>query len=300
MRIMVTGSSGYLGKALVNRLGELKQEVTGIDVVEANETTLVGSITNKALLEKLSGNFDIIIHTAGLHYPHLNTHSKYQFIDVNVTGTQILLDFAKSRQVKSFIFTSTTSTFGHALHPSGKEPAVWVNEDLRPIPKNIYGLTKIAAENLCQLAHQETGLNCIILRTSRFFQNDLNHAIPGFSQANITAIEYLYRRAHLSDIVSAHIKAIERAPAIGFDQFILAATTPFQKSDCAELSLNAPATLERYYPSYKNFFSRMGWQMLPSLNRVYDNQKAREGLGWIPQYNFNTVLESEAFLQENL
>jgi len=289
MRIIVTGSSGYLGSNLVRTFRAQQHDVVGIDILESNETTVVGSITDKYLMEKVLRGADTIIHSAALHKLHLNTHSKQQFIDVNITGTQNLLESALKHKVKSFIYTSSTSTFGHALSPGDQKPAVWVNENLRPIPKNIYGVTKIAAENLCKLAHQESGLSCIILKTSRFFaeENDMKNIIPGYSWENIRAIEYLYRRAHIKDIVTAHLLAIQLAPEIGFDKFIITATTPFKESDCAQLISNAPAVLEKYYPSYKQFFDKMSWKMLPNLTRVYDNKKAREHLGWDPKYNFS-------------
>ncbi|HLX52471.1 MAG TPA: NAD(P)-dependent oxidoreductase [Aquella sp.] len=289
MRIIVTGSSGYLGSNLVKTLRTQHHDVVGIDVLESNETSVVGSITDKYLMEKVLSGADTIIHSAALHKLHLHTHSTQQFIDVNIIGTQNLLEAAVKHKVKSFIYTSSTSTFGHALYPGNQKPAVWVNENLRPIPKNIYGVTKIAAENLCQLAHQESGLSCIILKTSRFFaeENDMKNIIPGYSWENIKAIEYLYRRAHISDIVTAHILAIRCASEIGFDKFIITATTPFTESDCADLILDAPAVLEKYYPSYKQYFDKMGWRMFTNLTRVYDNKKAREHLGWCPKYNFS-------------
>ncbi len=293
MKIVVTGSSGYLGSALVKKLREGLHDVVGIDILASNETTTCCSITDKTLIEKALRGTDVIIHTAALHKPHINAYSKRAFIDVNVIGTQNLLESAIKHKIKSFIYTSTTSVFGHALSPKNNASAIWVNEDLIPIPKNIYGVTKLAAENLCQLAYQEEGLNCIILKTSRFFQkeHDIKQLTPHFSQDNIQTIEYLYRRAHVADIVTAHEKAIEHASEFGFDQFIITATTPFQASDCPDLTLNAPAILEKYYPSYKEIFDKIGWQMLPSLSRVYDNTKARECLEWEPKYNFSEALK---------
>lgn len=296
MKIVITGSSGYLGRALVKKYRKQQHEVIGIDILESNETTVVGSITDKSLIEKELRGADAIIHSTALQKPHINTHAKQQFIDVNVTGTQTLLESAIKYKIKSFIYTSTTSVFGHALSPTNGKPTVWVNEDLKPIPKNIYGVTKTTAENLCQLAHQEYSLNVIILRTSRFFPKEIDkkNIIPGFSEDNIQAIEYLYRRVNILDAVTAHEQAIERAPEIGFDKFIITATTPFQESDCAELILNAPTTLKKHYPSYKEIFDKMGWKMFSSLSRVYDNKKAREHLGWWPQYNFSEALEKIA------
>src|SRR5579859_2575505 len=110
-----------------------------------------------------------VYHAATLHKPHVATHSPQQFIDVNITGTLNLLQEAVEAGVASFVFTSTTSVFGDALVPPAGAPAAWITEEVRPVPKNIYGVTKAAAEDLCQLYHRNQGLACIILRTSRFF-----------------------------------------------------------------------------------------------------------------------------------
>ena len=63
-----------------------------------------------------------VLHTATLHKPHVATHEQQQFIDTNITGTLNLLEASVENGVRSFIFTSTTSTFGDALTP-GPEAA---------------------------------------------------------------------------------------------------------------------------------------------------------------------------------
>src|SRR4051812_13074781 len=102
MRIVITGSAGYLGRALVKKFREQQHDVVGIDILESNETTVVGSITDKNLIEKELRGADAIIHSAALHKPHINTHSKQQFIDVNITATQNLLESAIKYKIKSF------------------------------------------------------------------------------------------------------------------------------------------------------------------------------------------------------
>ena len=291
MKIVITGSSGHLGEALVRRFLERGANVVGIDVLPSPQTHVVGSILDRSLVDQLLKSADVVLHAATLHKPHVATHSKQQFIDVNVTGTQILLDAAVKHRVGTFIFTSTTSTFGQAMSPS-RDEAVWVTEDLVPVPKNIYGVTKIAAEDLCQLASQEHGLPCIVLKTSRFFpeEDDMSHAMPEFSQDNLKAIEFLNRRVDIEDVVSAHERAIERATEIRFDKFIITATTPFTPKDCRDLLKDAPAVLKNYYPDYEDIFAHRGWKMFSKLGRVYVNRHAREKLGWEPKYNFGEIL----------
>src|SRR5438067_6035395 len=110
---------------------------------------------------------EAVLHAATLHKPHVATHSRQAFVDTNVTGTLNVLEEAASAGVERLVFTSTTSAFGAALTPPPGHPAAWITEDVIPVPKNIYGVTKIAAEHLCELFHRNQGLPCIILRTWR-------------------------------------------------------------------------------------------------------------------------------------
>lgn len=237
---------------------------------------------------------DAVLHTATLHKPHIVTHSRQAFIDTNISGTLNLLEEAIAAGVKSFVYTSTTSTFGRALVPPQGAPAAWITEDVVPVPKNIYGVTKLAAEHLCELFNRTAGLPCIILRTSRFFpeQDDDAGARETFEDANLKANELLYRRADIEDIVSAHTLALEQAPAIGFGRYIISATTPFTPADLQQLRTDAPAVVRRYSPGYEPEFRRRGWSMVPTIDRVYVNELARAQLGWQPRYDFNSVVGS--------
>ena len=99
-----------------------------------------------------------VLHTATLHKPHVGSHGRQAFADTNITGTLVLLEEAAAAGVGSFVFTSTTSAFGRALSPAPGQPAAWVTEDTVPVPRNIYGVTKTAAEDLCELVHRDHGL----------------------------------------------------------------------------------------------------------------------------------------------
>jgi UDP-glucose 4-epimerase len=293
MRALVTGSAGHLGEALVRTMRESGQEVIGLDILDSEFTTRVGSIADRDCVRRSMRGVEAVFHAATLHKPHVGTHTRQEFVDTNITGTLNLLEEAVTAGAGSFVFTSTTSVFGDALSPPPGAPAVWVTEDVTPVPKNIYGVSKAAAEDLCQLFHRNQGLACIVLRTSRFFpENDDDGDVRAtYPDDNVKANEYLFRRVAIEDVVSAHLLAAERAPSIGFRKYIVSATTPLRPDDLAELRLDAPRVVRVAVPDYEAEYARRGWRMFPSIGRVYVNDRARDELAWRPRQDFASIIE---------
>jgi len=270
VRILVTGTSGHLGEAIARTL--LKQEIdyVGVDIRKSNYTHQIGDLSNKAFTDKVLNDIDYVIHCATLHKPHIVTHTKDQFIDSNIKSTLNLLEGSRIKGIKGFIYTSTTSTFGDSLRPKENKSAIWVTEELRSSPKNIYGVTKNASEELCQLYFRNEKLPCIILKTSRFFleKDDDLEKRSKYGDLNIKVNEYLNRRLDIEDAVTAHLLALKKVEEIGFDKYIISSTTPFIKSD----------------------YKRKGWKMFPKIGRIYVNEKARKDLNWNPKYDFKYIL----------
>lgn len=293
MKVLITGSAGHLGEALARTLKSLQYEVVGLDILPSSYTTHAGSIVDRAFVKRCMEGVQTVFHAATLHKPHVATHTMQDFIDTNITGTLNLLEESLAAGVERFIFTSTTSVFGDALVPPVGSPAAWITEAVTPVPKNIYGVTKAAAEDLCQLFFRNYGLACIVLRTSRFFPEEDDHkdARDAYADANLKANEYLSRRVDIEDAVTAHIAAAERAQQIGFGKYIISATTPFSSEDLTALRTEAPTVLARLFPDYLKVYTWLGWHMSPGIDRVYVNEKARQELGWAPKYDFKHILE---------
>ena len=292
-RILVTGSAGHLGEALVRTLRERGDDVVGLDVLPSPHTDVRASVTDRAAVRSAMAEMDAVVHTATLHKPHVGSHSRQKFVDTNVTGTLVLLEEAVEAGVGAFVQTSTTSAFGRALTPGDGAPAAWITEDVVPRPRNIYGATKVAAEDLCELVARESGLPCVVLRTSRFFPEDDDGADVrnGYRGENVKVNELLYRRIDLADVVGAHLAALDRSAEIGFARYVVSATTPFGPGDLEELHRDAPAVVARLFPDYVEIYERLGWRMFPRIDRVYVNARARAELGWNPRYDFRHALE---------
>jgi UDP-glucose 4-epimerase len=277
-------------------LRQLKRPALGIDIKASPFTDRVGSIVDRDFVRDCMAGVGAVLHTATLHKPHVESHSRQDFVDTNVSGTLNLLEEAVAADVKAFVFTSTTSTFGDALRPPPDQPAAWITEKVQPIPKNIYGATKTAAEDLCQLFYRNQGLPCVVLRTSRFFPEDDDEPTRrnAFDRVNLQVCELLYRRVDIADVVDAHLRAVERASEIGFDRFIISATTPFKPEDLQRLRHDPDAVLDHRVPAWRRLFQSSGWRMLDEIERVYVNQHARTGLGWQPQHDFARAVEDLA------
>jgi len=299
-KVLVTGSAGHLGEALVRVLRAGGYEVTGIDVRPSPYTTVVGSVADRDLVRDCVAGAGTVLHAATLHKPHVGSHGKQAFVGTNVTGTLTLLEAAVAAGVSSFVFTSTTSAFGRALTPGPGEPAAWITEEVVPRPRNIYGVTKTAAEDLCELVHAEHGLPVVVLRTSRFFPegDDSDEVRAAYPDGCVKANEYLYRRVDVADVADAHLRAMDRAARIGFGKYVISATTPFTRADLPGLRDDAPAVVRRLFPDYEAEYGRRGWRMFPSIGRVYVNSRARADLGWSPRYDFRAVLEALAAGQD--
>lgn len=271
-------------------------DAVGLDVLPSPYTDRVGSIVDRAFVAEAMRDIEAVLHAATLHKPHVATHARSSFVDVNVTGTLNLLEEAVAARVGAFVFTSTTSAFGDALVPAAGAPATWITEDVTPVPKNIYGITKLAAEHLCELMHRLHGLPVIVLRASRFFpeDDDVAERRTRFPGDNLKVNELLHRRADIADIVDAHLLAIEKAPTLRFGRFIVSATSPFGRDDLATLRTDPGAVVARYAPAYAKLYAQRGWTMLDDIDRVYVNERARTDLGWTPRHDFGTAIEKLA------
>ena len=277
MRILITGSSGQLGTEIARQLSA-QHDIIGIDRVEGVWTHHRVNIVDREAVRSLMKGIDAVIHIASLHAPHLATESLQAFIDVNLTGTLNLLEAATDEGIRRFVYTSTTSLYGFALVPDTQ--AVWVTEELMPQPRDMYDITKRAAEDLCQQFARASGLPTICLRTSRFFPE----AVP------LMAFYRLYRGVDVRDVASAHVLAVTNQEIL-FDVFNISAQSPFEPSDLPALLHDAPSVLRRKIPEALPFFTQQGWTLPRSIDRVYVIERARHQLGYQPKHNFQDAFQ---------
>lgn len=258
MKILLTGSSGRIGKAIRARLG-CQHRVLGLDRVAAPGSEWVGEIDNVALVRSALAGVDAVIHTAALHAPHVGAIADAEFERINVQATRMLADLAVAAGVRQFVYTSTSALYGAAVE--SVDSAVWVDEALPPQPRTIYHRSKLAAERQLEQCAAATPLQVTVLRMSRCFPEP----------APLMAVYRLHRGIDARDVAEAHALALMPTTQ-QFRRFIVSGATPFQRGDLLR------ACVDR------------GWALPRSIDRVYVPALAREGLGWAPQYGYAEVL----------
>ncbi|MDK4702321.1 NAD(P)-dependent oxidoreductase [Rhizobium sp. CNPSo 4062] len=273
MRIVLTGSSGRLGRAIFNALTP-SHRVIGIDRSPFSTTHLLGDFTDAALLRQALTGTDAIIHGAALHAPHVGTVSDEEFRRINVGGTRRLAEAALAAGVKRLVFTSTTALYGRAV-VSGH--CTWVDEDTVPQPKSIYHRTKLEAEQILK-GMAGPDLQVRVLRMSRSFPEP----------ANVMAVHRLHRGVDIRDVADAHVAALTNGGK-DFQRHIVSASTLFKPEDCEALAVDAASVIQLRAPGLTAKFAQQNWPLPQNIDRVYASKSAGTVLGWHFRFGYDEV-----------
>ncbi len=278
MKILLTGSSGRIGRAIFGALAA-EHDVVGLDRSPFNTTRIIADITHRQALERAVRGVDAVIHTAALHAPHVGLVPDEVFQQINVDATAQLLQLARQAGVRRFVLTSTTALYGHAVVAGGCR---WIDETTDPLPRTIYHRTKLQAEALAERA-AEPGFEVRVLRMARCFPESPERM----------AMFRLHRGIDARDVASAHAALLVDEGG-AFQRYIACAATPFQRSDCLQLAANPRQVLARRVPQLLAEFERRGWPLPLSIDRVYDSSRLRQALGWQPRFGPEGVLQQYA------
>lgn len=176
MSILVTGSAGFIGSHLVDRLLDAGREVVGVDNFDEFYDPTVkfqnlegalqrhgfrqfrGDIRDRDFLSSLPGGIEAVVHLAALAgvRPSIEDPARYQ--DVNVTGTSTLLEWMRRREIPTLLFGSSSSVYGNTKDVPFSEDG----DVSRPISP--YAASKRAGELLCHTHHDLYGTTIACLR----------------------------------------------------------------------------------------------------------------------------------------
>lgn len=276
-KVLVTGSSGRIGRALHWKLSQ-KYKTEGLDLSPSSATSIIGDICDYENLLKSFENVETVFHSAALHAPHVDYNSELKFYEINVHATEKICKAAIASGVSQIIFTSTTALYGYAN--SGKEKAVWVNEQTIPEPRTIYHKTKLEAEKLLN-EYAGDKLKISVIRMSRCFPETVEKM----------AVYRLHRGVDYRDVADAHIIASEVNKTKNMDIFVISGKTPFLKSDLEELAKNPESVIRKRHPELANEFDKRKWSFPKSIDRVYDPSYSEKKLGWKSKRGALDVIE---------
>lgn len=228
MRILITGGAGFIGSHIADYFIEKGDEVVVLDNLSSGKKEnlskktklIIGSVTDKEILEKAVKGVDCIFHLAAVVSVPLSFQKPKLCMKVNVDGTKNVLEAALKNNVKKVIFSSSAAVYGNNLHTPLKE-----DEPHKPLSP--YADSKVKGEKLC-IEYSKKGLKTCVLRYFNVYgirqdpKSPYSGVITLFSEKakkseDITIYgDGLQTRdfINVSDIVQANVLAMEKLEGI--------------------------------------------------------------------------------------
>ena len=155
MRVLITGSCGFIGTALATAIRSLGLDVREMDLQASGSQR--GDITSAQDCREFCDSVDVIVHGAAIHHAVQVRERPDEVARVNVGGTDTLLSAAQDAGVRRFVYLSTAKIYGEPSRlPSIESDAL--------VPLDAYATAKLAVERRCQAFHRSTGIELAILR----------------------------------------------------------------------------------------------------------------------------------------
>ncbi len=239
MRVALTGASGYTGGRLLDVLQERGDDVRALvrapsvtDRLRGSGATLVeGDLSSREALQRLVEGADAVLHVAAVYRTAAHPDAYYR--DVNVGGTERLLEAAAAAGVRRFVHTSTVGVHGHVTDP----PA---HEDAPVAPGDVYQATKAEAEALALEFCRRRGLPVAVVRPGAIYGPGetrllkLFRAIARGRYAVVGDGQSFYHPVYIDDLIQGFLLALERDGAVG-ESFLICGPEYVTQNELAAL-----------------------------------------------------------------
>jgi nucleoside-diphosphate-sugar epimerase len=285
MRVLVTGAGGNLGRAALPALAEAGHAVRALDFrpIETEHELVVADIRDATAVTEAAAGCDAVVHAAALHGIHLRAWSAQDFWAINAHGSFNVLEAAREHGIARLVLASTMGVYGRSLEPPAGAWA-WVHEGLPALPQDVYGMTKLVAEQLARDYSRVHGVTTVALRLGMYVPAGFEHY--GF--------RLLFGGVDERDVAQAVLLGLNHQPDSGFDAFDIMADTPFRPEDALALQREPLAVLERYWPGCTRLFEQRGVEVAEHLwgRFLWPVAKAKEVLGYRPRWGFTEFLDA--------
>ncbi|MEW6358428.1 MAG: NAD(P)-dependent oxidoreductase [Planctomycetota bacterium] len=281
MKVLITGAAGVLGKGVtkfVEQDGGYEIRLSDMLPVESKHEYVQADLSDLDQARKACHGMEAVVHCAAIH--PWKKYTSDQYLDWNIKGTYNLLQAAVDSGVRKVIYTSSIAAMGYDPVPPHEPPITEAHCPNAPV-ENLYGVTKLVGEHFCEMFRRNNKLHYLAVRPPAFMPKDM-------SDLNI-ALGLLRTYMVADDVALGHYCAL-KADAPSGEAFILAADTPFQHADAADLQRDAAPVIVRYFPKAAPMLK----DLLPGslkFRAFYSNRKAKTMLGFQPKHNFQQWLE---------
>lgn len=267
--VLITGAAGRLGQALVPLLRAHGYRAVGTDLAPGPTVDVLLDVRDADAVLATTRGFDAIVHTAALHGKHYEEGApRLDFVRTNIEGTLHLLEACHQHGIGKY----QHYIYLRASHDAPTQ-AVWVDEALVPEPRDIYDISKQAAEALCRDFFEKEHVQTVVLRTSRFLPEP----------AHLALTHRLYRGVDVRDAALGHLLALEHEFA-SFEVFNISGGGPFERPDLELLKQGPETVIRQRLPEAATVYEQLNWPFPASIDRVYSIEKAQRILGYQPRF----------------
>ena len=285
MRVLITGAGGNLGRTTIPALREAGHEPVAFDFrpIDTDAEFIEGDVRDVSALTRALTGCDAVVHAAALHGVHLSHWSAQDFFSINVRGSFNVLETASAAGIERFVLASTMGVYGESLEaPPGTW--AWVHEGLPALPKDVYGVSKLLAEELGRYYARIGSMRVVALRFGMYVPATFEHY--GF--------RLLFGGVDERDVAHAVQLSLEHEPERRFDTFDIMADTPFVPEDARAMNDDPAAVIERYWPGSNELFEQKHIDVRANMSAkfLWPVDKARSVLGYRPAWTFDAFLDA--------